>query len=114
MKIRVLGSNIQVEIYSQLQMNKTAVAFRLFDFPSVIVHGEEEKEIKETRNEKSLRNKLIDFNKGKSCLFTLKESQIYELVEKIPLYVMLIDIATTGAKLIGTVAISLSNFITAV
>ncbi len=57
---------------------------------------------------------VLPFNRGKSCLFSLGEAALQQLLARVPLYLMLVDVAAdseTPSRLLGTTAIDLSDFL---
>ena len=81
---------------------KPAIAFRLLDFPTVVIRSEGRGAL--TKDEKSL-----EIQSGKSCLFKISRELLYERLKNTPLYIMLVDTCSTTAKLLASTTISLLN-----
>ena len=101
-----------------------AVAFRLLDFPTIIIYHVEHDLAKTIKRKLSLEpnykvppriHELMDKNgayqikKGKSCLFKLSTETLYTHLTNTPLYVMIIDTYPEVAKLLGSCSVPLDN-----
>lgn len=76
-----------------------AIAFRLLDFPTLVIRSEE--------NGGSMSPSSYKFNTGKSCLFKINKDKLYTRLQSTPLYVMLVDICAQKTKLLASTTISL-------
>lgn len=107
-----------------------AVAFRLLDFPTVLIYAPPQPpfgadSIFSAANFSA--HTVYQFEKGKSCLFTLGRRSLQRLLQHVPMYLMLIDAAVDvtaesamaaataaetppAARLLGSTAIDLSRF----
>ena len=101
-----------------------AVAFRLLDFPTLMIYHVEEdlaanihRKIaldayyKLEKQMTELKNKQGDFaiKKGKSCLFRAAKDTLLEHLESIPMYVMILDNFPKVPKLIGSCMLPLDK-----
>ena len=77
-----------------------AVSFRLLDFPSVIIY----QNITNSKNLDTSGNIHI-FRKGKSCLFKYGFKEFENTIEKVPLYIMLVDFKDEKPKLLGSCSV---------
>lgn len=100
------------------RIDRPAVAFRLLDFPTVVIHAPrvipEETSVKSLFDpQNSTLNPIIDFNRGKSCLFSMSSAMFSRSIAQIPLYLMLVDIADldSQAHLLATANIDISEFL---
>jgi len=75
---------------------KPALAIRLMDFPTLIIDGRVEE-------------RLI-FGKGKACKFKLEGEELRQALQRLPLYVMLMDVYAPNIKMLATAALDLSVF----
>lgn len=108
-----------------------AVAFRLLDFPSLIVQQLDETETKHLKEviqktwsdaidlpnqlrELKDRHGNYEFNKAKSLLFKYKLNSFASHLQNTPLYVMVVDMWTIVPKLIAHCNISLSGVISSI
>ena len=125
-------SNVRSEVESP------AVAFRLLDFPSLVVYSEEavkhasqgehekwferqmgpveltdsSREGKRSDERKALR--AVAVGKGKSTLFRMPSRQLSEALTRVPLYAMLVDVSGSGpdgTKLAGSTSVDVSCFV---
>ena len=80
---------------------KPSIAFRLLDFPSIVIRSE--------RQELCTNEKTCEINSGKSCLFKMSNELLYERLQSTPLYIMLIDTASAKTKLVASATISLAS-----
>ena len=83
-----------------------AVSFRLLDFPSVIIY-------QNITNSKDLdtSDNILIFRKGKSCLFKYGFKQFENTIEKVPLYIMLVDFKEEKPKLLGSCSVPMLSII---
>ncbi|CAH1790778.1 unnamed protein product [Owenia fusiformis] len=103
-----------------------AVAFRLLDFPTLIIYHIEQEladdirskitvdryfEVPQQLNELKDRNGYFVMKKGKTCLFKMAVETLHGHLTNTPLYVMIIDTFPTTPKLIGSCTISLCDII---
>ena len=101
-----------------------AIAFRLLDFPTLMIHHVDEELSKIIHKKISLdsyfklgnqmpelKNKQGQFHikKGKSCLFKATKELLLEHFEHIPMYVMVLDAFPKVPKFIGSCMIPLHN-----
>ncbi|XP_062927695.1 microtubule-associated protein 10 [Mobula hypostoma] len=97
-----------------------AVAFRLLDFPTLLVHQTEPQRAEALRRswERGQERQApvrtgartgITFNKGKSCLFKMGMSTLHRHLTNTPLYAMLLDVSQQVPKLVGSCLISMAN-----
>ncbi|XP_028410322.1 microtubule-associated protein 10-like [Dendronephthya gigantea] len=77
---------------------KPAVAFRLLDFPTVVIRSEREFHANELSYE---------IQSGKSCLFKMSADILRDRLRDTPLYIMLVDASFTNTKLLASTTISL-------
>ncbi|KAJ8044799.1 Microtubule-associated protein 10 [Holothuria leucospilota] len=104
-----------------------AIAFRLLDFPSLLIPHLDEDERRHFKaavlfdyhGEIPLKFKdLLDsrgnfqFNKGKSCMFKFDLEKLYEHLHNVPLYVIITDLWGDVPKLIGISTIPLVDIVT--
>jgi hypothetical protein len=82
-----------------------AVAFRLLDFPAVLVQQPEAERHQRGHDSSG----ALQFHAGKSCLFQLTASGFESMVSTVPLNVMLLDLSQPSSKLIGSCSISLET-----
>lgn len=75
---------------------KPALAIRLMDFPTLIIDGRVEE-------------RLV-FGKGKACKFKLEPTEFRQALQRLPLYVMLMDVYAPNIKMLATAALDLSVF----
>ncbi len=80
---------------------KPMIAFRLLDFPTVVIRSEHQGVF---TNEKS-----YEIQSGKSCLFKMSKELLYERLQNTPLYIMLVDTASENTKLLASTTMSLVN-----
>ncbi|XP_078255280.1 microtubule-associated protein 10 [Rhinoraja longicauda] len=99
-----------------------AVAFRLLDFPTLLVYQTEPERAENLRRswergherESSGRppgSTNTPFDKGKSCLFKMGLSTLHRQLTNTPLYVMLLDVSQRIPKLVGSCLISMAGAI---
>ncbi|XP_067840253.1 microtubule-associated protein 10 [Heptranchias perlo] len=96
-----------------------AVAFRLLDFPTLLVHQTEPERAESLRRswERGKENAApelpgggdIPFCKGKSCLFKISLASLHGHLTSTPLYAMLLDVFPRVPKLVGSCLISLAG-----
>lgn len=97
-----------------------AVAFRLLDFPTLLVYQTEPERAESLRRswergherEGSGRppgSTNTPFDKGKSCLFKMGLSTLHRHLTNTPLYVMLLDVSQRVPKLVGSCLISMAG-----
>ncbi|XP_067877052.1 microtubule-associated protein 10 [Heterodontus francisci] len=97
-----------------------AVAFRLLDFPTLLVHQTEPERAEYIRRswecgkENAAPERLPDgsnirFSKGKSCLFKISLASLHSHLSNTPLYAMLLDVFPRVPKLLGSCLISLAG-----
>ncbi|XP_072912778.1 microtubule-associated protein 10 [Hemitrygon akajei] len=97
-----------------------AVAFRLLDFPTLLVHQTEPQRAETLRRSWERGQKRpgpvrtgartgITFNKGKSCLFKMGMSTLHRYLTNTPLYAMLLDVSQRVPKLVGSCLISMAS-----
>ena len=79
-----------------------AIAFRLLDFPTLVIRAEENRRDSTTPGYHKLHS-------GKSCLFKINKNMLYARLQSTPLYIMLVDIGAENTKLLASTTISLSN-----
>ncbi|KAM4694246.1 microtubule-associated protein 10 [Discoglossus pictus] len=82
-----------------------ALAFRLLDFPTVLLYPRPEEEDEEHQTV-PLR---LSFSRGKSCLFSLSLPSLQRLLSQTPLYVLLLDLRPRLPLLLGSCLLSLSD-----
>ncbi|XP_002125530.3 uncharacterized protein LOC100175068 [Ciona intestinalis] len=78
-----------------------AVAF--LDFPTILLYAE--------RPTKRLHGNVYKFTKGKSCLFKMSPTEVYEKLTKTPVYVVVLDKGGDEQKCIGSTSIELKDTI---
>jgi hypothetical protein len=100
-----------VEYFPQAAPAHPAVAFRLLDFPSVVIYGPSPEKSPVVDAAASLlaakpnavdilnpanfsAHHVLSFERGKSCLFTLGRQSLQRLLQHVPLYLMLVDTIT--------------------
>ncbi|XP_059164723.1 myb-like protein V [Physella acuta] len=103
-----------------------AIAFRLLDFPTIVIKHVEDDLGKAIRNKIAmdpyykipeqfieLKDKHGNFmvKKGKSCLFKISAEVLKQHLSQTPLYVMLIDLFPEVPKLIGNSSVPLNTLI---
>ncbi|KAH9507201.1 hypothetical protein Btru_056612 [Bulinus truncatus] len=103
-----------------------AIAFRLLDFPTIVIKHVEDDLAKAIRHKISfdpyynlpeqfteLKDKHGNFmvKKGKSCLFKMSANVLKQHLSSTPLYVMVIDLFPEVPKLIGNSSIPLNSLI---
>ncbi|GCB67216.1 microtubule-associated protein 10 [Scyliorhinus torazame] len=97
-----------------------AVAFRLLDFPTLLVHQTEPERAECMRRswdcnknnggpEQPPGGSDIPFGKGKSCLFKISLDSLHSHLSNTPLYAMLLDVFPRVPKLLGSCLISLAG-----
>ncbi|XP_059838108.1 microtubule-associated protein 10 [Hypanus sabinus] len=97
-----------------------AVAFRLLDFPTLLVHQTEPQRAETLRRSwergqerpgpvRTGARTGITFNKGKSCLFKMGMSTLHRYLTNTPLYAMLLDVSQRVPKLLGSCLISMAS-----
>ena len=80
---------------------KPAIAFRLLNFPSVVIRSERQRVLtKESSHQ---------IQSGKSCLFKMSKDVLCERLKNTPLYIMLVDTCCAKTKLLASTTISLLN-----
>lgn len=87
---------------SLVSCHAPAIAFRLLDFPTLIIRSDE----KESPN---YLNGFYPIQSGKSCLFKMSKEMLLSGLQSTPLYIMLVDIAPNKTKLLASTTISLTN-----
>ena len=83
-----------------------AVSFRLLDFPSVIIY----QNITNSTDLDTFDNIYI-FRKGKSCLFKYGFKEFEDAIEKVPLYIMLVDFKKEKPKFLGSCSVPMLSII---
>ncbi|XP_048387734.2 microtubule-associated protein 10 [Stegostoma tigrinum] len=97
-----------------------AVAFRLLDFPTLLVHQVEPERAECIRRSSASDKKQaiperlsngcnIPFSKGKSCLFKISLASLHSHLSNTPLYAMLLDVFPRVPKFLGSCLISLAD-----
>ncbi|XP_060677505.1 microtubule-associated protein 10 [Hemiscyllium ocellatum] len=97
-----------------------AVAFRLLDFPTLLVHQIEPERAECIRRswvsdkekaipERALNGFDVPFSKGKSCLFKISLASLHSHLSNTPLYTMLLDVFPRVPKFLGSCLISLAD-----
>ncbi|XP_048452933.1 microtubule-associated protein 10 isoform X2 [Rhincodon typus] len=97
-----------------------AVAFRLLDFPTLLVHQIEPERAECIRRswasdkekaipERPSNGSDIPFSKGKSCLFKISLASLHSHLSNTPLYAMLLDVFPRVPKFLGSCLISLAD-----
>ncbi|XP_051880339.1 microtubule-associated protein 10 [Pristis pectinata] len=92
-----------------------AVAFRLLDFPTLLVRQTELENLRRGRErEREGPERLpggtdVPFDKGKSCLFKMGLSALHRHLTTTPLYAMLLDVSPRVPKLVGSCLISMAG-----
>ena len=86
-----------------------AVGFRLLDFPSLIIYQNSKRDALPEEEQNSVGRNGHVFNKGKSSLFNMGFSKLYNLLSSIPVYIMLLDVGQERSKLLGSCSISLKS-----
>ncbi|XP_058909812.1 microtubule-associated protein 10 isoform X2 [Kogia breviceps] len=85
-----------------------AVAFRLLDFPTLLVYPPGGM----AAPAPELRPGLVSFGRGKSCLFRLQPATLHRLLLRTPLYTLLLQLPpgrpTPAPQLLGACSISLA------
>ena len=94
-----------------------SVGFRFLDYPTVVIQRNSSKKSEEVAegdnnnidNDDSSddANGTLQFDKGKSCLFKYNIEKLGNLLNEIPLYVMVIDSADDTSRLMGCCSIPL-------
>jgi len=90
-----------VEVECEADLEDLAVAFRLMDFPTVMIERSSEEEEESS------------FQAGKSCLFRLDYREAISYLQTAPLYLMLIDKESSRRTgiLVGSTSVDLSGLI---
>ena len=113
-----------VEYFLDPVPRNAAVAFRLLDFPSVLIYAPAQStpapaDIFHAAN--FSENNVISFERGKSCLFTLGHNSLQKLLQKVPMYLMLVANPDadqkqddSDVKLLGSTAVDMSQYATPV
>ena len=78
---------------------KPAMAFRLLDFPTVVICPE--------RQGLATNEVSCEIQSGKSCLFKMSKEMLCERLQNTPLYIMLVDTSFEKTKLLASTTISL-------
>eukprot|EP00794_Sanderia_malayensis_P020619 gene20619-22654_t len=95
-----------------------AVAFRLLDFPTVIIYQKNKEHVKQIlENDSNSESSNLPsnityctFNKGKSSLFNMDFNRLFNLLSNVPVYTMLLDVlGHSKPKLLGSCSISLKK-----
>ncbi|KAM9702480.1 microtubule-associated protein 10 isoform 1-T1 [Dama dama] len=85
-----------------------AVAFRLLDFPTLLVYPP----AGPAAPSQESRPGLVSFRRGKSCLFRLQPATLHRLLLRTPLYALLLQLPpghpTPAPQLLGSCSISLA------
>ncbi|XP_069741147.1 microtubule-associated protein 10 [Narcine bancroftii] len=115
--LELLVEYVEIAIGAQPQSSPLlAVAFRLLDFPTLLVH-----QTKPDRAESLRRSRergrasegpgrpLVPFGKGKSCLFKMGLSALHCHLTNTPVYAMLLDVSRRMPKLVGSSLISMAD-----
>jgi hypothetical protein len=121
-----------VEIEITERPIRPAMAFRLLDFPSVVIYAPPPppagrplgpppatldifgQPVDIHDPQAFTVHPVVPFNRGKSCLFSLSAASLQALLSKVPLYLMLVDVPEgqdSQSTLLGTTAIDLSEFL---
>jgi hypothetical protein len=79
------------------QIARPAIAIKFLEFPTLTVYG-----INEGR---------LTFNSGKACKFRLRPDVLKNALQKLPLYIMLLDAYSPNVRMLGTATIDLECFI---
>lgn len=112
-------------LYRSVECRIPAVAFRLLDFPTLLIYHVEP-ELVATVRSKLLKdryqpipaqlNELKDrktgaflISRGKSCLFRVSPTTLVSSLSSTPLYVMVVDMFPETPKLVGSSGIPLSS-----
>ena len=77
---------------------RPGIAVRFLEFPTLTVYGNNE-------------GRLV-FNSGKACKFRMRPEVLKNALNKLPLYVMLIDAYPQNIRMLGTATVDLSSFAT--
>lgn len=109
--------------YLNVSCNIPAVAFRLLDYPTLIIYftslqniqrikekvGSENVNADVTQELEKMKSesKGYDFEKGKSCLFQHKFETFNDFIQRVPLYIMVLDTWTEKPKLLGSCLVPL-------
>ncbi|XP_057315566.1 microtubule-associated protein 10-like [Hydractinia symbiolongicarpus] len=109
--------------YLNVTCNIPAVAFRLLDYPTLIIYftslqniqrikekvGSENVNADVTQELEKMKSgsKGYDFEKGKSCLFQHKFETFNEFIQRVPLYIMILDTWSEKPKLLGSCLVPL-------
>uniref|UniRef100_H3BCS8 Microtubule associated protein 10 n=1 Tax=Latimeria chalumnae TaxID=7897 RepID=H3BCS8_LATCH len=96
-----------VRIDGRKSKAENAVAFRLLDFPTVLIYQKDREfaEVISCASENRFGN--YPFNKGKSCLFKMNIDSLHSHLSNMPLYVIVLDMYKEVPKLVGSCLISL-------
>ncbi|XP_077991435.1 uncharacterized protein LOC144445671 [Glandiceps talaboti] len=101
-----------------------AVAFRMLDFPTLVIHHIEQEMAEKIKTKLTMdpsidvppqlhelkdRFGIFNINKGKSCLFKMDVETLRVHLKNTPLYVMLIDMWPNIPKLVGNSTIPLDS-----
>ncbi|OMJ91325.1 hypothetical protein SteCoe_6114 [Stentor coeruleus] len=77
-------------------ISKPAITIRFLEFPTLTIFGSVQK--------------VLIFNKGKSCKFSMTLTTLRASLKRYPLYIMLVDALPNNIKMLGTAAVDLSAF----
>ena len=116
-----------INLFENQNIPVIALAFRIFDFPSVLLYADRlnlndnfmlKKNDDSDLKEKSIlpKDQMILFDKGKNWIFSVKRERLFVLVNTVPMYALIIsvndeNVERHAAKFIGSLAIDLSNLI---
>ena len=123
-----------VDSVSQLSVEcvAPAIGFRLLDYPTVIIYHTSQvklNNLKTTSDDISASQSsdrrtcnenipdlkedggIFHFHRGKSTLFSMDLNKLFQLLSKIPVYIMLLDMWTAETRLVGSCVLSLKTAI---
>uniref|UniRef100_A0A672ZWJ9 Si:ch1073-266p11.2 n=2 Tax=Sphaeramia orbicularis TaxID=375764 RepID=A0A672ZWJ9_9TELE len=88
--------------------NELAVAVRLLDFPTLLIHQPERTRPGSSREERDRPGQFI-FNRGKCCFFRMHPDSLNAQLSNAPLHAMVLDVKEDVPRLVGTSLISLAE-----
>ena len=90
----------QVKLRRKVACEIPFVACAFLDFPTILLHLDEAK---------YAENRRYSFQKGKSCLFKMSPSELYQRLSKTPLYLIVLDRFHTDQRCVGSTSLDLSS-----
>uniref|UniRef100_A0A8C5MH37 Microtubule-associated protein 10 C-terminal domain-containing protein n=1 Tax=Leptobrachium leishanense TaxID=445787 RepID=A0A8C5MH37_9ANUR len=88
------------------------VAFRLLEFPTVLLYPRPGCCDGVEQSESSLGILHLSFDRGKSCLFRQSLLSLHRLLSRVPLYILLLDTRARVPLLLGSCSLSLLQAVT--